>query len=1314
MNALLEKQVDIFFWPSSRAGVMSAWWGHVPFAHWLVAAAKPATIVELGTHNGASFAAFCEAIHRERIPAKCYAVDTWQGDEHAGSYGEEVHADLSHFIASRYGAFAELLRTTFDKAEPYFESASIDLLHIDGLHTYEAVKHDFENWLPKMSARGIVLFHDTNVRERDFGVWKLWAELRERYDGFEFTHAHGLGVLLVGDHPPAALVALAHAAASDLQIMHVMRERFAQLGRAFVAADTARRYVEHAGNLEKANAHLNFIVNERQESIVELQRSAAKQIQQAEQAQQTQELMQRFSEVSARLVEAEQQGAELAIRLSSTELHANQVKKLQASALEALQNAQRTSHVQEISELRKSYAQELAEREKTTERHRLMIEQLSSRLDAANSLNDELQDRLRSSVTAHDEFVHAVHHSVSWRLTKPVRALKLRSIFGLTARAAPIVSSPVIATPAHTHPFDDVLAETDASFLGTAVADKRADIALVRDSGLFNAGFYSGTPEALRTAQSPIAHYLEFGEAAGIAPSPEFDPAYYLRRNEDLAVLPLGGLLLHYVRCGREEGRIGRSALQQLDFPLGKFDPAKPCMVVAAHEATRTGAAILSWNLAAEFSRTYNVVVLLRRGGPIEDTFISVACAVLVLPGDTGVQPAELEILAERVIETYNPAFVVANSVESRYFVPAFEQLGVPCVALVHEFSSSVRPLGILNEMFEQTSRIVFSAQIVADAAVRDYATLSARAYTVLPQGPCKLPAGTDAPVTDIESDGIPQRLAAMHGDLSSLDPETFVVVGLGTITARKGVEFFIAAADRARRLAPERKIVFAWVGKCYGFDAPYLQALLEQIERADLISTFFFWGELADLDPVYARADVVFLSSRLDPLPNVAIDASLAGVPLVCFDRASGIAEILGALPETTQLVVPYLDAAAAAEVIVAMAQDAALHETLGNAVRRAAVGHFDMVSYAHRIEALALASVVTASEVLADETFLQQSGRFNAELYAGMALNKRSVNAHITHYLRSSSLVAPRGRPRTGLLVRRPLEGFHPLIYAGEAVGYDEARDSDPLVHFLRAGRPAGRWLHSVIRPPSNVPVATTLKVAVHAHFHYVELFPDFARRIRCNLTPADLFLTTTSPEKAAELRRMINAARVPRATVLLVENCGRDIGPMLCSLPSKVFTDYDVVGHFHGKRSPHVEEAIGGAWREFLWQHLMGDAHPMMDAVLQAFALDPTLGLVFAEDPHLNDWDLNRQHADLLAVRMELGPLPAHLDFPQGTMFWARPAALRPVLELGLSPADFPNEPLPIDGTLLHALERILPFAAAKTGYIYATTYVESQRR
>lgn len=169
----------------------------------MIDALQPNLFVELGTHNGLSYFSFCQAIKQKKLLTKCFAIDTWKGDEHAGFYDDSIF-EFVHKINERY-PFSTLKRSTFDDALSFFENKSIDLLHIDGLHTYEAVKHDFNNWLPKISDSGIVVFHDTNVMERGFGVYKLWEELINEYPFFEFKHGHGLGILGVGKNLPSAI-----------------------------------------------------------------------------------------------------------------------------------------------------------------------------------------------------------------------------------------------------------------------------------------------------------------------------------------------------------------------------------------------------------------------------------------------------------------------------------------------------------------------------------------------------------------------------------------------------------------------------------------------------------------------------------------------------------------------------------------------------------------------------------------------------------------------------------------------------------------------------------------------------------------------------------------------------------------------------------------------------------------------------------------------------------------------------------------------------------------------------------------------------
>jgi hypothetical protein len=151
---------------------ITAWSQHAPFAFWLAAALRPRVYVELGTHYGFSYFAFCQKFAELETGTRCYAIDTWMGDEQASHYGEEVYQTVQQHN-EHYAAFSTLVRSTFDEALIRLADKSVELRHVDGRHFYDDVKHDFEFWIPKRTDDAIVLFHDTTARERDFGVWKL-------------------------------------------------------------------------------------------------------------------------------------------------------------------------------------------------------------------------------------------------------------------------------------------------------------------------------------------------------------------------------------------------------------------------------------------------------------------------------------------------------------------------------------------------------------------------------------------------------------------------------------------------------------------------------------------------------------------------------------------------------------------------------------------------------------------------------------------------------------------------------------------------------------------------------------------------------------------------------------------------------------------------------------------------------------------------------------------------------------------------------------------------------------------------------------
>ncbi|HEV7742259.1 MAG TPA: rhamnan synthesis F family protein [Pseudolysinimonas sp.] len=805
-------------------------------------------------------------------------------------------------------------------------------------------------------------------------------------------------------------------------------------------------------------------------------------------------------------------------------------------------------------------------------------------------------------------------------------------------------------------------------------------------------------------AVAPTAVPAPVNRTDRVAPAiaePELDLAYYRARYPDLQRLSKERLRQHYRVHGRLEGRRAQPVAAGMTLPALPEDE-RPVVLLLVHEATRTGAPILAWNIARQLRDSARVVVVLKKGGPLEDHFTDAGAAVVGPPHDD-LDGFETEALVERLVTEYAPLYAIANSSETRAFVLPLERRRVPTVLLVHEFAESVTPRGDLDAALVAASEIVVPAPVVATSLRRGYGVMDLRTFRVQPQGRSEVPRRTRR--TPPEAHRLPE-----DGD--------FVVIGAGTVHWRKGVEFFIQAAAASSR-ASGRPVRFIWIGGVGAFDREYFDRMITQVQFSGLETTVSFVDEVEDLGPYYDRADAFLLSSRFDPMPNVAIEAAVRGIPVICFEGASGMADILGGDARVAPLVVPYLDAGAASEVILRLANDAAWDEGVRAGIADLAGTVFDMPAYATELHRLGVAAAAVRERLIDDRRLLAASDVFNAPLFWGSRPGRVDTERALDDYLLMSRLAAPRRRPRAGLIMRRGAEGFHPLIYASEAPGYDESDGSDPLADWVRRGRPAGRWTHPVIGPLEKPAETTAVTSILHGHFYYPETLDGLLDRLSLNRHRPRLLLTTDTDQKADQLRAIASAHGAGDAEVVVSPNVGRNIGPLLTALGPDAFAEADLILHVHSKKSLHTEEATGTSWRDFLWGSLVGvevEGRPVaaMDAIVAAFASDPDLGLVFPEDPHLNDWDENLHLARELASRLGIPRLPTHFDFPMGTMFWARPAALAPIFDLGMSWEDYPAEPTPIDGTVLHALERLLPFAAERAGFGYATVHIPGVSR
>ncbi|PBB64787.1 hypothetical protein CK228_31145 [Mesorhizobium sp. WSM4312] len=812
----------------------------------------------------------------------------------------------------------------------------------------------------------------------------------------------------------------------------------------------------------------------------------------------------------------------------------------------------------------------------------------------------------------------------------------------------------------------------------------------------FDAEYYA---HRLPAGMDPALHYAVVGEPLGWRASPFFDSSYYRERYSDIASVGFSPLL-HYERHGRHEGRRGVSVVDRLEFsPLPHSE--KPVVLLIVHEASRTGAPMLGWNLAQALATRATVVSLMMRGGELENDFVAVAASSVGPLTWEDWHSADAIRLAKRIVEEFKPLYAIANSIETQIMVPALASCGVPSVALVHEFATYTRPLAKMRNVYDWAQHVVFPAEIVAQSSYDAFPGLKGRpGIHIMAQGRSDPPPASSAHQPADKNSGEFLRRLRPEGDEAS-----FLVLGAGSVHIRKGVDLFISAAATAKRLRPNVRFRFVWIGHGYDpeHDSGYSAYLAYQIAQSDLGDSLVMLDPVSDLEPAYAIADAFLLSSRLDPQPNVAIDTVVRGIPTVCFQGACGTAEILGADAATRPLIAPHLDTYAAAAILCGLADDRDKAKALGAEVARVGQAAYNMSAYVQQVDEWGKA----AAAALHDEDIatLMVAAAVDRDMVLPPGIAPVEELEAERRTLQQWSIMGLSGDSIANPQFRRPCAGFNPQIYAqanSDTCGLGKA---NPLAHWLRAGRPVGPWSRDVFNPGNGTYRASQdmQRVALHAHFYYEDLASDLAFRLKRNCTRCDLFLSTDTDAKARHLQAVFGDYD-SAVEIAIVPNRGRDVGPLLTEfLPRLLDGCYDLIGHVHAKRSMGTDAAMGEAWRHFLWENLVGGEHAMLDLAAAVFASKPAIGLLMAEDPHLVGWNDNREIAEDLARRMGIAtPLADFLDFPLGTMFWCRPKVLLPLLDLGLGWIDYPSEPVPYDGTVLHAIERLMPFVAQKAGY------------
>lgn len=219
---------------------------------------------------------------------------------------------------------------------------------------------------------------------------------------------------------------------------------------------------------------------------------------------------------------------------------------------------------------------------------------------------------------------------------------------------------------------------------------------------------------------------------------------------------------------------------------------------------------------------------------------------------------------------------------------------------------------------------------------------------------------------------------------------------------------------------------------------------------------------------------------------------------------------------------------------------------------------------------------------------------------------------------------------------------------------------------------------------------------KVAIHLHCFYPDMIEGICKHLANIPFEFDMLVSVPGDRMINEifpkLRRLL--PNMGECIIRHTPNRGRDIAPLLCTFRKKLLK-YDYFCHIHTKKSLHTPSH--SIWAEFIYSRLF----PGKDTAKIRALLDQDAGIVYPPDfltmrEEPSGWGSNLDFAQHLVnnaqLNLDLEKEFPIIEFPQGSMFWARTDYLKDLLNRQWEYNDFPKEPLGTDGSIAHALERL----------------------
>ncbi|WP_372370693.1 glycosyltransferase family 4 protein [Candidatus Uabimicrobium sp. HlEnr_7] len=338
---------------------------------------------------------------------------------------------------------------------------------------------------------------------------------------------------------------------------------------------------------------------------------------------------------------------------------------------------------------------------------------------------------------------------------------------------------------------------------------------------------------------------------------------------------------------------------------LGCYDSKKQNLLLCVHEISLSGAPIIGLKLAQQLFETYNIILWI---GKIIDKEVLIkqfqqCCFKIYLGLENHHSITELQ-------QQTPVQFAILNSIVNAPILPALKNENIKTILLIHEYAYFIRQ-HVRTFSFELADAIVMPAASVKES-YEETQTFPQDKIFVRPQGFIEAKNRGSYCVQQLQS------LQKFSGK---------IVLSCGTISERKGFDLFLQTAHRYQQLFPNKQTLFVWLGP---EPLPNFVNWYNVYQDYITMKNVCILPPQENVEPFFQEADVFYMSSRLDPCPNVVIEAMYYSLPVVLFDKGCGCTQFF---PEDTGAkIVPYLDTQTAAQQINNLLIDENLRDKMGS----------------------------------------------------------------------------------------------------------------------------------------------------------------------------------------------------------------------------------------------------------------------------------------------------------------------------------------------------------------------------------------------